>query len=307
VPAGLPDGSTGGDISQATEEPAGGDPGAGGADGTDGADGADGTDGTDGTDGGDGTDDGVRAEYVPPMFTDGQLDAMDVGKIGWGVKLDGHSRPGVPKSRQDMLDRYGAFYIGAAGEPTLYLTFDLGYENGQTASILDTLRDKGVHAAFFVVGHYIDTAPELVGRMLDEGHLVCNHTRSHKSLPDITDEKLADEIDGFAATFHERFGVELARFLRPPNGEYSERALALAAQMGWRTALWSFAYVDYDEANMKGEKYAFEKITGNLHDGAVILLHATSSDNARALGRVIDAARDMGYGFGSLDEIAWQH
>ena len=247
-----------------------------------------------------------RAVFARPTFTASELDAMDKAKIGWGVKLDGHNRPGVPASRLETLERYGAFYlgpIGADGGQALYLTFDIGYENGNTASILDTLGDRGVPAAFFVTGHYISSAPELVERMLAEGHIVCNHTRSHKSFPDCSDELLADEIDGFAAAFREQFGAELARFVRPPNGEYNERSLALAAQMGWRVALWSFAYVDYDESNQPGEAYAFDKITANLHDGAVILLHATSRDNALALGRVIDAARSMGYGFARLDEI----
>ncbi|MCL2058814.1 MAG: polysaccharide deacetylase family protein [Oscillospiraceae bacterium] len=239
------------------------------------------------------------AEY---QFSPTELDAMDDSSVGWGVKLDGHQRPAVPSATLAMFEKYNTAYIGA-DEPVLFLTFDLGYENGNTAPILDVLAEKGATASFFITGHYLATEPDIVRRIYDSGHMVANHSLRHTSFPDGTDEEVIADITGLASAYTDATGNELSMFLRPPSGEYSERSLALAATLGYRTVMWSFAFVDYDEKQTYTTDYAFRRITDNLHNGAVILLHTVHKENALVLGRVIDRARNEGYTFSTLDKL----
>jgi peptidoglycan-N-acetylmuramic acid deacetylase len=185
----------------------------------------------------------------------------------------------------------------------LYLTFDEGYENGYTASILDTLKKCGVPAAFFITGPYAKTETELVQRMIDEGHTLGNHTVNHPNLPKLSSsEKMIKELDDLNSIVTEKYGVEM-KYMRPPEGEWSERLLAAAQSAGYKTILWSFAYRDWDTKTQKGADYAFEQVTPYLHNGAILLLHAVSSDNAAALERIIEYAKSEGYEFRSLDEL----
>jgi peptidoglycan-N-acetylmuramic acid deacetylase len=228
---------------------------------------------------------------------------MDSKKVGWGAKHNGHEQPDIYASTKAMFGKYDTVYIGAADEPTIYLTFDEGYENGYTASILDTLKSYGVHAAFFITGHYLRSQPELVERMAAEGHLVCNHSQRHTSFPDDTQGEIEEEIVGLDDAYRRQTGREMAGYVRPPMGEYSERTLAATYNLGFRTVLWSFGYLDYDEEQAKGDEYAYSIIADNLHNGEIMLLHAESKENAAVLGRVIERARDMGFAFGSLDSL----
>lgn len=236
-------------------------------------------------------------------FTAAELDALSKKKIGWGIKLDGHNQPQISKSTRESFVKFNTVYAGNPDDPVLYLTFDLGYENGNTDKILDTLQAAGVKATFFITGHYLASQPDIVKRIISDGHIAANHSQNHKCLPDISDDGVISEILGFESNFREVTGAELSKFLRPPSGEYSERSLALTASLGYKTILWSFAYVDYDEKKPVTEEYAYNKITGNFHNGAVILLHTVRSENASVLEKVIEKARGEGYSFSTVDGI----
>jgi peptidoglycan-N-acetylmuramic acid deacetylase len=237
------------------------------------------------------------------MLTAAEIAALDSKKIGWGAKHNGHEPPNIYASTKAMFEKYDTVYIGSPDEPTIYLTFDEGYENGYTAAILDTLKASGVRAAFFITGHYLRSQPELVERMVAEGHIVGNHSQRHTSFPDDTQAELEEEILSLEDEYRRQTGRELPGYVRPPMGEYSERTLGTTWSLGRRTVLWSFGYLDYDEEQAKGDEYAYGIITDNLHNGEIMLLHAESKENAAVLGRVIESARGMGFSFGTLDSL----
>jgi peptidoglycan-N-acetylmuramic acid deacetylase len=192
--------------------------------------------------------------------------------------------------------------MGNADKNYIYLTFDLGYEAGYTAKILDVLKENNVKAVFFITGHYLNTQEALVKRMIEEGHIVGNHTVNHKSLSDLSDEEIKNEIMNLHNSLYEKFGYEMEYF-RPPKGEFSERVLDIVTNLGYKTVLWSFAYDDWDENNQGRENYGKSKILDNLHNGAVLLLHATSKDNSNILDSVIKEAVTMGYEFRELSKF----
>lgn len=173
---------------------------------------------------------------------------------------------------------------------------------GYTPQILDTLKSNNVKAAFFITGHYLNTQSDLVKRMIDEGHIVGNHTVNHPSMPDLTNDKLKEEITKLHMAVFEKFNYEM-KYLRPPKGEFSQRTLELTKSLGYTTVMWSFAYDDWDENKQGREEYAKTKIISNTHNGAVILLHANSKDNANILDEVIKEIQKQGYEFKTLDEF----
>ena len=201
------------------------------------------------------------------------------------------------------LENYNTYFLGDTSKKEIFLTFDEGYENGFTAPILDVLRDKNVPAAFFVTKPYLKEHPDLVRRMIDEGHIVGNHTMRHKSSPTLTNEELAQELKGVADYFKENFDADIPKFFRPPMGEYSERVLDVIKNEGYATIFWSFAYADWHRDKQPTKEYAHKKVVEGLHNGAILLLHAVSSANAYALADIIDSAREMGYEFKSLYEL----
>ena len=184
----------------------------------------------------------------------------------------------------------------------MYLTFDEGYENGYTAQILDVLKKTNTPAAFFVTGPYIKTQSELVKRMADEGHVVGNHTVNHPSMPDVSDEVLKKELSDLDGMYYDLTKKNM-KFLRPPRGEFSERTLALSKEMGYKSVFWSVAYADWDTNKQKGTENAIKQVTSQFHNGAIILLHAVSSDNANALEQIINIAKEQGYTFKSLEDL----
>lgn len=189
----------------------------------------------------------------------------------------------------------------ASQEKVVYLTFDVGYDNGYTGMILDTLKEKNVTAAFFCTVDEMKSDPESIARMINEGHIVGNHTNTHPSMDELTRTQMMEEIKGFDDYIRTNFGYS-SLYFRFPKGEYSDSALDLVGSLGYTSVFWSLAYSDWDTNNQKGAQYAIDTVISRIHPGAVILLHAVSSDNAQALGDIIDNVKNMGYEFRSLEE-----
>lgn len=209
-----------------------------------------------------------------------------------------------PKESVSFLKENSAYYLGDTSKKVLYLTFDEGYENGNTGKILDILKECQVPAAFFVVKPYIDTQPELIKRMVDEGHVVGNHTVHHPSIAQIRDkEKFEAEFTGVENAFKELTGQDMPKFFRPPMGKYSKKSLAMTKDLGYKTIFWSFAYKDWLVNNQPSESYAVEKICKGAHPGSVMLLHAVSNTNTKVLSSVIKTLQKEGYEFKSLNDL----
>lgn len=222
---------------------------------------------------------------------------------GWGLKRNNnHQQPEMPSSITAFLKKYGAYWIGSSGSKVLYLTFDEGYENGYTAKILDILKANDVKAAFFVTGHYLRSQPDLVRRMVNEGHIVGNHTDTHPSLPDVSDAQIKQELSTVEQEFEKATGRKGMKYLRPPKGEYSERTLAVTRELGYHNIFWSLALVDWVPMP-GGPQEAYDSVMGNLHNGALILLHAVSKDDTEALDRILKDAKAQGYSFKTLDDL----
>lgn len=225
----------------------------------------------------------------------------------WGLSFRQEGAPPIGNAGKDQLRQYQAAYIGNTSEKVLYLTFDAGYENGCTAKILDTLKEKQVPAAFFLVGNYIQRSPDLVRRMVAEGHTVGNHTMHHYDMSKLSDKAaFSKELTDLEALYQETVGQELPKYYRPPQGIYSEENLKMAQELGYQTVFWSLAYVDWNNDAQPTKETAFAKLLPRTHNGAVVLLHSTSKTNAEILGELIDKWKAMGYRFGTLEELFCQ-
>ncbi|MFK7696871.1 delta-lactam-biosynthetic de-N-acetylase [Paenibacillus sp. HJGM_3] len=204
---------------------------------------------------------------------------------------------------KDIVRKHDAIFLGDTSKKELYLTFDNGYENGYTVKILDVLKEKQVPAVFFITGHYVKDQPELVKRMVSEGHLIGNHSWSHPDMTQISNEKMKEELDKVREAVVQLTDQKEMRYLRPPRGIFSDRMLAASKELGYTNVFWSIAYKDWEVNDQRGGNYAYEKVVSQLHPGAVILLHTISKDNADALSRIIDNARSQGYEFKGLDQL----
>lgn len=248
----------------------------------------------------------TSADTIPvqaELYSDEVYAQLSNSLVAWGLKKQKGAEPEVPESVKKTLEEFGGVCLGKNKGKVLYLTFDEGYENGYTEPILETLKKTNTPAAFFITGDYLEKEPELVKRMAEEGHIVGNHTVNHPSMPSVTNNsKLAEEITKLAGDYEALTGKSM-KYLRPPKGEYSERTLAISKDLGYTTVLWSFAYADWDTEKQRGADYAYNAVMPYLHDGAVLLLHAVSKDNADALERIIVDARAQGYEFKSLNEL----
>lgn len=186
----------------------------------------------------------------------------------------------------------------------LYLTFDVGYENGNVSKILDVLKEKEVPGAFFLLSHVFETEADLIKRIQDEGHLLCNHTVHHKDMSKIKDQDtFVRELTELESICMEKTGHPLSKFYRPPEGKFTKDHLLWAKELGYQTVLWSFAYADWDNDHQPSQEEAIQKITENLHNGAILLLHPTSATNAAVLGEIIDYCHEQGYRFESLTSL----
>ena len=224
-------------------------------------------------------------------------------KIEWGIKrgVNGE-QPDLGNRNRQLIEKYNGMAMGNKESKNIYVTFDLGYEAGYTSKILDVLKENNVPATFFITAHYVNTASDLVQRMVDEGHIIGNHTVNHKSMPSISESELEKELMNLHTSIYEKFGYEM-KYMRPPKGEYSEKSLNTTIKLGYIPVMWSFAYADWDEAKQPSQSEGINKILTNVHNGEIMLLHATSKTNMEILDTVIKKIKDMGYEFKSLDEF----
>lgn len=230
-------------------------------------------------------------------------DVIDNKKLSWGLKFTKiGERPSIGKSQTDLLDEYGGIYFGR-NEKVIYLTFDSGYEAGYTEKILDILKDNNVKATFFITANYLNKSEDLVKRMIDEGHIIGNHTVNHPSMPDIKDdEELKKEIMDLHSALYNKTGYEM-KFIRPPKGEFSRKTLALSNSLGYKTVLWSFAYEDWKDDKQKNLDDVKKIILERLHQGEVMLFHSKSENNMLMLDSIIKEIKRKGYEFKNLDEF----
>lgn len=222
----------------------------------------------------------------------------------WGLSFQEEGKAPVIDVNKEKLKELNGYYLGNEESKTIYLTFDAGYENGNTEKILDALKENNVKATFFLVGNYLETCPEIVKRMVQEGHFVGNHTYHHKDMAALnTKEEFLKELTDLEELYKEIIGNDMPKLYRPPQGKYSNDQLKWAKENGYKTCFWSLAYVDWDEKKQPSKSEALEKLTQRIHPGAIVLLHSTSSTNGEIMGDIIKAWKDMGYTFGSLSDI----
>lgn len=222
----------------------------------------------------------------------------------WGLSFQEEGKTPTGNASISELLPYHAFYAQDTNEKIIYLTFDCGYENGNTPAILDALKKHQVSATFFAVGTFLESEPDLVRRMVSEGHTVGNHTWHHPDMSAIsTLESFSEELNSTADAYRQITGQEMPLYYRPPQGKYSTENLQMAKDLGYSTFFWSLAYVDWYQDNQPSREEAFDKLLGRIHPGAIVLLHNTSSTNAAILDELLTKWEDMGYHFGTLQEL----
>ena len=225
---------------------------------------------------------------------------------GWYIKKKKVGTPDFPPD-EGVISELGGLYLDKKANyennKRVYLTFDAGYENGNIEKILDIMKEEDVKSAFFILSNLIRKNTELVKRMAKEGHLVCNHTSNHKDLTKLSNDEIKENLQTLEALYKENTGYEMAKFFRFPEGKYSVDALKCVNGLGYKSVFWSIAYADWDEKKQPSEEYAINKLLSQIHPGAIILLHPTSSTNAKVLKRFIRDLKEQGYSFGLLDEI----
>lgn len=223
----------------------------------------------------------------------------------WGLSFSEPGKAPSGNASSDFLKQYDAYYIGNSNEKKIYLTFDAGFENGYTPTILDILKKNNVKATFFLVGNYIKTSPDLVKRMVDEGHIVGNHTFSHPDMSKIANiDSFKKELLKLEEIFKETTGNDMStKYYRPPQGKYNEENLKQAHELGYKTIFWSLAYVDWITDKQPTKEHAFEKLS-RIHPGAIVLLHSTSKTNSEILDELINKWKSNGYIFSSLDSLS---
>jgi len=251
-------------------------------------------------------------ETSVPCLVDAAEDFEDVSAhsettpYNWYCKHVKNGETPTLDPQMSFIESYDGYFLdkNTDGKKVIYLTFDAGYENGNVGKILDVMKEKNVTGAFFILDNVIKSNPDLVRRMAEEGHLICNHTASHKDMTRVTTkEEFKAELDSLNTTLKETLGLDMAPYFRPPEGKFTEQNLIWARELGYSTVFWSFAYADWDNNNQMSEDAAIKKVMEGTHNGEVILLHPTSATNAAILGTLIDNWRAEGYTFGTLCEL----
>ena len=237
------------------------------------------------------------------------VNAVTEKTYGWYCKRNKEHKQPIADTSMQWIENYGGYYVDHNHdehntEKVVYLTFDAGYENGNVEKILDVLKDEQVTGAFFILSHLISSHPDLVRRMATEGHIVANHTASHKDMSKIEEiDAFEEELEALNSLYREVTNCELARYYRPPEGKFDEKSLYFARTLGYKTIFWSLAYADWDNENQPTTESAMKTLMTYMHNGAVILLHPTSATNAAILGDFIRELKKDGYRFGTLDEL----
>ena len=221
---------------------------------------------------------------------------------GLGFGTEGTKPSGTVSAEE--LKKYDGYYVAPGDEKVIYLTFDCGYENGNSGAILDALKKHNVQATFFVVGHFLESAPDVAKRMVAEGHTVGNHTYHHPDMSKISDKaSFQKEMDGVAQLFQQVTGEQIAPYYRAPQGKYSTANLQMAKELGYHTFFWSLAYVDWNVDDQPSHEEAMKKLTARIHPGAIVLLHSTSKTNGEILDDLLTKWEEMGYSFGTLQDL----
>lgn len=226
----------------------------------------------------------------------------------WGFTKSTNGQPVyVGEELESVLKKHHSLYKGKPDKKVLYLTFDNGFENGYTESILDTLKKEKVPATFFLTGHYVESATDLVKRMIEDGHIIGNHSYGHPDMDNLSEEKMVAEWQKFDRVLKELTGVERTYYVRPPKGIFSEKLLEVGNKHGYRHIFWSIAFVDWDRNSTKSGDYAYNELMKQLHPGAIILMHTVARHNAEGLPKFIQEAKKQGYTFESLDNLLLDH
>lgn len=241
----------------------------------------------------------LAAQVVPAAAT-----AIQQGADGnWGLSFQEEGKPPVGNATFEELAKYNAFYAENTQDKVLYLTFDCGFENGYTPPILDALKKHNAKATFFIVGNYLSTSPDLVKRMVEEGHIVGNHSYHHPDMSGMGKEEFSAELGELETLYEQTIGSPMMKYYRPPQGKYSENSMQLAKDLGYKTIFWSLAYVDWKQDSQPTHEEAFDKLLSRVHPGAIVLLHNTSKTNGEILDELLTKWEEMGYTFKSLDEL----
>lgn len=246
---------------------------------------------------------GTGAGKLRNHFSNESVPASAEGN--WGLSFPEEGQPPIANATSEELKQFDTYYAGNKDEKVLYLTFDAGFENGNTPAILDALKKHNVPATFFVVGPFIASNPDLIKRMAAEGHTVGNHTYHHLDMSQINArETFQKELGDVEAEYKKVTGQEMPKYYRPPQGKYSKSNLQMAKDMGYKTFFWSLAYVDWYENKQPSKEEAFKKLLGRIHPGAIVLLHSTSKTNGEILDDLLTKWKEMGYTFKPLSEIS---
>ena len=242
----------------------------------------------------------ANSNYIQTIPTN-----LETKEYNWYFKTQGKGKtPLFPMENNFYKKDTNCIYLGDTSKKYIYLTFDEGYENGYTSTVLDILKRHNIKAAFFVVKPYITSNPELIKRMVAEGHLVCNHSARHPSMAAITDkQKFNKELLDVAASYENLTKQKMPKFFRPPMGKYSQLSLKYTSEYGYKTVFWSFAYMDWEPNHQPSKEYAKDKILSRVHNGAIILLHTVSKTNAEILDDIINELKNQGFEFMTLDDI----
>lgn len=247
---------------------------------------------------------GTAAHFTQKYQATKEASAIAQATENWGLSFPTEGQPPTANATMDELKPYDAYYGESTQEKRIYLTFDCGYENGNTPAILDALKKHHAPATFFTVGNFLADNPDLVKRIVKEGHVIGNHTFTHPDMSQIsTKEAFSKELSKVEDLYKEITGKEMTKYYRPPRGVYSQTNLQMAKDLGYKTFFWSLAYVDWYQDKQPSKEEAFKKLLGRIHPGAVVLLHNTSSTNGQILDELLSKWEEMGYTFHPLDEL----
>lgn len=231
-------------------------------------------------------------------------ETVNLNVSDWGLSYQKEGKTPVGNASKEFLEKYNSYFVGNEKEKVIYLTFDCGFEAGYTEKILDTLKKHNVKSTFFVVGNYLTSSPDIVKRMVNEGHIVANHTYTHPDMSKISDEKsFKEELSKTENEYEKITNKKMQKFYRPPRGKFSENNLKMANNFGYKTIFWSLAYVDWYQDKQPTKDEAFSKLIPRIHPGSIVLLHNTSKTNSEILDELLTKWEEMGYKFKNLDEL----